>query len=218
MSHRGQFGLSPDISFSPAASATENECRDEPPKREDGFVWLEWAPTNTREAPVVHIRGTSQASIATVRARVRFGTLKYEWIQDRIPLEASEELDVPIVIPSEAFLHELSDRYVSDFTVQLWIGDDVFESKAMSLHGTYVAWPDGGNGEPVLWTEEEMQSFAPHGVLDPQLALLPPDAPADVRILPPVTQRIEDREPQPDISAEKEDSTFVDDQTDEGGE
>ncbi len=113
-----------------------------------------------------------------------FGALQHDWVQCGYDFEAGDSLEIPLEVPDEAFMHELSDSYVTELRVHATV---------CGVHGlmanTVLAWPDGQDGEPMVWTVEQMETEAPYGVLDSSLRTEASSLLTDAskRLGPPVT-------------------------------
>ncbi len=94
----------------------------------------------------------------------RLGPYKYEWEQEYGLIEPGDDVSVAIEVPSDAYLHEDADTYLTVLYVRVYVSGE-----SGDLPAAYLAWPDGTGQPAVVWTKEQATLSAPYGVQDSSL-------------------------------------------------
>ncbi len=105
-----------------------------------------------------------QYCTASLRVTALLGALQHDWAQCGYELFPGETIDIELDVPDETFMHELAASFVTELRVHASVcGTSGLLGEAV------LAWPDGQDGEPAVWTVEQMATAAPYGVLDSSL-------------------------------------------------
>ncbi len=119
----------------------------------------------------------------TIEARASLGHLVHNWVFDAGDLPEDGVLVVVPEIPAEAQL----DPVVADYVVDL-LFTVVVDGSPVPLAGAWLAWPQGLDGEPVVWTPALGDTLAPHGVLGAEAQAFAEEMEVEGRLMAPITQ------------------------------
>ena len=176
-----------------------------------------WSVTDVAAPVVVVVAPPTREVLVTLACEATFGPLKYAWEAGPYDIGEGSSIEVELEVPAEVFQNELATSYVTDLLVRVDpVQLDGRATIGLTLPNVYIAWPDGGTSDPLVWSEADLLLYAPAGVLDPELAIgVARDGSA--RVLPPIWHLFSTGE----VGAEEEqrgsETVPVDDQSDEGG-
>jgi hypothetical protein len=128
-------------------------------------------------------RAMPRRRAVTVRARATLAHRVHQWTFQAGQLPDAGELVVVPEIPVEAQLDPLAADYVVDLLLTV-----VIDGTPITMEPAWLAWPDGLDGAPVVWTPELGQTLAPHGVLDDEVVALADEMGVQGRLLAPIVQ------------------------------
>ncbi len=122
---------------------------------------LQWiGPPNAR---ILEVRGVPKSTVQ-VAFRARLGELEYEWAATAEKVPGENVIRLPLDVPPQAWLHPTAENYVTALIAR--VHGRGGNARAAD---TYLAWPDGPDSDPVVWTVPEQRQLAANGVLDPAL-------------------------------------------------
>ncbi len=159
---------------SDVAASTTIEPREafddymENPVRDHGMV--SWTETADGEAEVMLYLPSEFATRnqqVYLHCSAHLGAMHTEWSQGPYVLDADTPTRTRIELNSSVYL----DDAASDYVTALYVTVSIAGLRTL-MPMAYIAWPDGPEGDPVVWTESQQTANAPYGVMTSELRTL----------------------------------------------